>query len=220
MINLPLFAQAEPVVGQSVIDNNNSTNPLESIVIPDGQLFYHPECIPHREGQEILAEIIADTPWEQSRLRIGGRECPIPRLNAWYGDKGAYYGYSGTRLKLNPWTRRLTELKRQVERLSGERFNSALLNYYRSGDDSVDWHSDDEAGLGSNPAIASLSLGVERRFDLRHKTRNTLRYKLDLAHGSLLVMAGTLQHHWQHRIAKSRGLGKPRVNITFRQIKT
>jgi alkylated DNA repair dioxygenase AlkB len=136
-------------------------------------------------------------------------------LTAWHGD--ASYTYSGLRLEPQPFTPLQREIKTAVEAASGHRFNSVLLNYYRDGADSMGMHSDDEAELGPNPAIASVSFGASRTFILRHKrTKQTI--KVDLTSGSLLLMAGPTQHHWQHGINKSaRPLG-PRVNLTFRYI--
>ena len=212
MINLSLFSETEAQSGRP------GKLCVEKIIIPDGELRYTSGFVGTAEASLYLKQLIAETPWQQSRLLIAGQQRLIPRLNAWYGDEGAHYGYSGMRMVLNPWTPLLKMLKLQVESALGLSFNSALLNYYRSGEDSVDWHSDDERELGHKPVIAALSLGVERRFDLRHKTRKKLRYKLDLEHGSLLVMAGALQHHWVHRVAKCNTIIEPRVNITFRRI--
>ncbi len=212
MINLSLFDQSDASsrYGRDLC--------VENIMLPDGELTYTQSFLGSGDAHRYLDQLISETPWQQSRLLIAGRERLIPRLNAWYGDEGAHYGYSGMRLVLNPWTPLLKTLKLQVESALGLPFNSALLNYYRSGEDSVDWHSDDERELGHKPVIAALSLGGERRFDLRHKTQKKLRYKLDLEHGSLLVMAGALQHCWVHRVAKCNTISEPRVNITFRRI--
>jgi alkylated DNA repair dioxygenase AlkB len=106
-----------------------------------------------------------------------------------------------------------------VRPLADTAFNSALLNWYRNGQDSVDWHSDDERELGANPVIASLSLGATRRFDLRQRRDKSHRVSLDLGHGSLLLMKGALQHHWHHRLPKQAGITGDRINITFRLVK-
>lgn len=65
--------------------------------------------------------------------------------------------------------------------------------------------------------IASLSLGAERLFKLRHQQRKTTLDML-LGHGDLLVMAGSLQQHWQHALPKTKQPKTPRINLTFRQI--
>ena len=117
-----------------------------------------------------------------------------------------------------PWTPLLAEIRRQVGEQVGQPLNAVLLNLYRDGQDSMGWHSDDEAELGRNPLIASLSLGGERRFDLRRKGGTRIEHSLMLGHGSLLVMAGQTQHHWQHQVAKTRKPCALRLNLTFRLV--
>jgi len=110
------------------------------------------------------------------------------------------------------------DLKHVVEAVAGINFNSVLLNYYRDGQDSVAWHSDNETVMGSHPVIASISFGQVRGFDIRRKTDHRERYTVRLEHGSLLLMKGNLQTMWDHRIAKSNRPMGPRVNLTFRKI--
>ena len=142
-----------------------------------------------------------------------------PRLNAWYGDPGCRYGYSGTRFEPLPWTETLTDIKERLTATLGVAFNSMLANRYRDGRDSVAWHSDDEPELGRNPVIASVSLGATRRFTLKHKSRRDIRpLAVDLTHGSLLVMSGPTQHQWLHQIAKTTRIVGERINLTFRYI--
>ncbi len=78
-------------------------------------------------------------------------------------------------------------------------------------------HADDEKELGLNPVIASLSLGDERLFKLHHKKRKET-LDIILGHGDLLVMAGSLQHHWLHSVPKTKKIKTPRINLTFRKI--
>ena len=63
-----------------------------------------------------------------------------------------------------------------------------LLNLYRNGKDSNGWHADNETELGINPIIASISLGEERFFHLKHRKYKEQRLKIKLKHGSLLIM--------------------------------
>jgi alkylated DNA repair dioxygenase AlkB len=116
------------------------------------------------------------------------------------------------------WSPPLIDVKAKLEDSCVTRFNSVLLNYYRDQQDSMGWHSDDEAELGSAPIIASLTLGASREFAFKHKTRKELRYKIKLSHGSLLVMQGTTQAHWLHAIAKEKEPIGARINLTFRRI--
>lgn len=182
------------------------------------ELLYVPDFLSAETEQQLFEILHQQVTWQQDRLYIGGREVAIPRLNAWYGDPGANYSYSGIQLQTNPWFPVLAELKEQVCELADHSFNSALLNFYRDGKDSVVWHSDDEVELGRMPEIASVSLGVTRLFQLRHKQTGQ-RYNLPLEGGSLLVMKGATQHYWQHQVPKQLDIKQPRINITFRRVK-
>ena len=157
--------------------------------------------------------------WQQDIIQIAGKRVPIPRLNAWYGDVDAQYSYSGLTLNPKPWTDTLLELKATLENYLNESFNSVLVNYYRDGNDSVAWHCDNEPELGVNPLIASLSLGETRRFSLRGPVNADAKtFHIDLAGGSLLIMAGQTQTLWRHQLAKTKKPVGPRINLTFRQI--
>lgn len=188
--------------------------------LADADLTYLPAWLAPERADAWLAALIEQTPWSQPRVRVFGREHPVPRLVAWYGDPQAGYRYSGQTHQPLAWTPLLAQIRRAVERESGASFNGVLLNLYRSGEDAMGWHSDDEAELGANPLIASLSLGAPRRFDLRRKGGQRIEHSLLLEHGSLLVMAGATQHHWQHQVARTRKVDAPRLNLTFRLIRT
>jgi alkylated DNA repair dioxygenase AlkB len=129
------------------------------------------------------------------------------------------YTYSGVTLEARPWTAELQDIRSQVEAAAGISFNAVLLNQYRDGKDSVGWHSDDEPDLGTNPVIASVSFGGTRRFIMRHKTRDDIdRVELALGHGSMLIMGGATQHHWQHHVPRTARPVGTRVNLTFRLV--
>jgi len=142
----------------------------------------------------------------------------IPRLQAWLGDAGCRYRYSGLTLDPHPWTPILLTLKQRTEACLQRRFNAVLANLYRDGNDSVGWHADNEPELGPNPLIASLTLGAARRFCLRHRRHKARKLELILPSGALLVMGGTLQQHWLHALPKSRTAQAPRINLSFRNI--
>ncbi|MHA1571709.1 MAG: alpha-ketoglutarate-dependent dioxygenase AlkB family protein, partial [Alphaproteobacteria bacterium] len=149
------------------------------------------------------------------RLRVLGKSVAVPRLTAWVGDEG--YRYSGVDHEARPWPASLRGLKRVAETCANQSFNGVLLNLYRDGTDSVSWHADNEASLGRQPVIASISLGGTRRFVLKHRQDGT-RVVLALAHGSCLVMAGATQDRWVHSVPKTSRLVAPRVNLTFRKM--
>jgi len=188
---------------------------LVPIPIMDGELALLSQLALPLSNAAILERLLAETPWRAESVVVYGKRHLQPRLTAWYGD--ASYTYSGLRLEPLPWTALLLELRAAVEAVCGHRFNSVLLNRYRNERDSMGMHSDDEAELGDNPVIASLSYGTARTFVLRHKN-NKQTVRLPLENGSLLLMSGQLQKHWLHGINKStRPLGE-RVNCTFRYI--
>jgi len=191
----------------------------QEIDLGDGFLRYYPQWLSHREADRWQTYLGSSMAWQEETIQMFGRSVKQPRLTAWYGDPGTTYTYSGLTLTPQPWTEDLDQLRDAVGQAAGQAFNSVLLNLYRHGQDSMGWHSDDEPELGVNPVIASLSLGESRRFHLRHKRdRSRDQVRLTLAHGSLLIMLGETQHHWQHQVPKTQKRIDPRINLTFRQI--
>lgn len=186
--------------------------------LPDSDIVYVRDLIAADDGGRLLDEVVASSAWRQDSIKMYGREIPVPRLNAWHGDPGRTYTYSGIALEPEPWTAPLTEIRELVEVELGTSFNSVLVNLYRDGSDGVSWHSDDEPELGPAPTIASVSLGATRRFQLRHRQEPARRAALDLEHGSVLVMRGSTQRCWHHQVPKTTRQVAPRVNLTFRQI--
>lgn len=188
--------------------------------LPDAEVKFFPSFIPKSEADHFLNRLLEKIIWQQDQIRYYGKMLDLPRLTAWYGETDKPYTYSGIPMSPHPWTEELFDLKQRVEREAGVVFSSVLLNRYRSGSDSVSWHADDEKELGENPVIASISLGAERMFQLKHKRRDDLA-KVDilLLHGSLLIMSGPTQHFWKHQIPKTSRNLKDRINLTFRVIK-
>lgn len=169
-----------------------------------------------------LSDIFFDTllkniEWKNDEAIIYGKHIITKRKVAWYGEKPYEYKYSNITKTALLWTPELIEIKKVIETISGEHFNSCLLNLYHNGDEGMAWHSDGEKDLKKDGAIASISFGAERKFSFKHKeTKETV--SLLLEHGSLLVMAGTTQSHWQHRLPPTKRVLTPRINLTFRQI--
>ncbi|MBF9223748.1 alpha-ketoglutarate-dependent dioxygenase AlkB family protein [Hymenobacter ruricola] len=192
---------------------------LLPLSLPQADLLFDPAFLPAAEAAALLAQLTAEVAWEQRTIRLFGQESPQPRLTAWYGDADARYTYSGLAWEPRPWTPALLALRQRLEAATASRFNSVLLNLYRDGRDGMGWHADDEPELGPAPAIASLSLGATRRFRLRPRAGLVHPpLSLDLGSGSLLLMRGPTQRHWQHALPKTtRPLG-PRLNLTFRWV--
>ena len=185
--------------------------------LPDAELRYAPEWLPVDLADELFATLRQSVPWETHRIRLFGRWVDSPRLSCWIGDAEAAYTYSGTRFEPHPWPAELQVLRCQLANELGCEFNSVLANRYRDGRDCMGWHSDNEASLGLKPTIASVSLGGTRRFVLKHR-QGTPKIELALPHGSLLLMAGETQTHYQHALPRTAKPVGERINLTFRRI--
>ena len=188
--------------------------------MPGATVLLDPTFMSEQEARDLLETLIEEVDWEQHSVKIFGREVPSPRLSAWYGDAEAVYRYSGFTHRPRPWLPDLDGLRRRVEAALGERFNSVLLNRYRDGRDAMGWHADDEPELGTDPVIASVSLGAARRMTLRHRSRKDQKREVALTTGSLLVMAGETQRNWMHAIPRSKTVHAERINLTFRLIRS
>lgn len=183
----------------------------------DGVLTYYPGLFKPAESEDIFEKLRSGIQWRSDEITLYGKTHPQPRLTCWYGDRS--YSYSGITMHPDPWSKEILGIKSRAEDISKNKFNSLLVNYYRDGNDHVSWHADDEKELGPNPCIASVSFGEIRRFQLKHRfDKNQEMITLDLEPGSLLIMAGSIQRYWVHRIAKTAKPKHGRINLTFRQI--
>lgn len=194
-----------------------ATAQSEKLPLADAELILWRQVELGYEHEELMTLLLEQTEWRQERITVFGKPYLQPRLSAWHGDLS--YRYSGIRLDPQSWTPLLLRLRRQVEELTGGEFNSVLLNYYRDQNDAMGMHSDDERELGPRPAIASLSLGENRDFVLKHRRRKDLKVvKLPLESGSLLLMRGSTQQYWRHGINRQKKACGPRLNLTFRKV--
>ena len=185
---------------------------MRTIELTDGGILKYDECfLPAELADRYFITIRDECVWEQKPGIFGHMQ---PRLTASYGDEGVTYKYSGTVNVALPWTPTLLEIKEKIEAVQGQ-YNYCLLNRYRSGQDSMGMHADDEPEMGN--VIGSLSLGATRTFRIKHNTtKETMN--LPLSHGSLLIMAGTMQKFWKHEIPKTKQDIGERINLTYRQI--
>lgn len=189
---------------------------LANILPYDGTVNYYGKVMDAAEADRYLEILLNTIAWKHDEARIFGRHIITKRKIAWYGDTDFSYAYSGATRVALPWTVDLLQLKTLTETLTGERYNSCLLNLYHTGDEGMAWHSDDEKALGKDSTIASLSFGAERKFSLKHRLNKDESRSLLLEPGSLLVMKGTTQSHWLHSLPKQQRVKEPRVNLTFR----
>ena len=193
-------------------------NDSEKNLLPkDGTVNYYGKLLNLNEADHLLQILLAHIEWKNDEAIIFGKKIITKRKVAWYGEKEMAYTYSKTTKLALKWTNELLALKIKVEQITGDTFNSCLLNLYHNGNEGMSWHSDGEKELKKNGAIASLSFGAERKFVFKHKeSKEQVRFILE--HGSLLMMKGETQSYWLHKLPTSKLILKPRVNITFRTI--
>jgi len=190
-------------------------DPQHNLLPYEGRVQYFGKIMDAEETDRYFKQLSTDIEWKNDEARIFGKHFITKRKVAWYGDSNFSYTYSNATKQALPWTKELLELKERVEQLTGTTFNSCLLNLYHNGSEGMAWHSDDEKSLGKDTTIASLSFGAERKFAFRHKqSKETI--SLTLEHGSLLIMAGSTQTHWLHRLPPTTKVHSPRINLTFR----
>lgn len=158
--------------------------------------------------------------WHHDQVKMYGKAIFLPRYSAWYGDSNKPYTYSGLTLQPKTWNKGLLFIKDRIDLIAGVHFNSVLMNWYRDGEDYINWHTDAEKELGKNPIIGSVNFGATRRFQLRRMDDNNEKIEVPLKHGTFLLMRGETQHFWQHGVPKEKKVKEIRFNLTFRIIKT
>lgn len=184
--------------------------------LPDADLYYFPHFLDDATANYYYENFLNNLNWQQHYIKIFGKTLPQPRLSALYAENTTSYTYSGLTLQPEKYTEELKDLQIKLLNLTQLNFTHCLANLYRSGNDSMGWHSDDERELGKDPVIASLSFGGKRNFQLKHKAKKDLKFQLEPGPGSLLIMAGKTQEFWKHQIPKTTKPVPPRINLTFR----
>ena len=187
--------------------------------LEDASIEYYPTFYSTETADELFHTIINETSWQQDQITVYGKTYNQPRLTAFYSNTKNALEYSNIKMNPHPFSESLITIKNKIEKEMKKEFNSCLLNLYRDGKDSNGWHADNEKQLGENPIIASLSLGSERYFHLKHRTKPHIKHKIVLKHGSVLVMKEETQHFWLHQIPKTKKEIGKRINLTFRYIK-
>ncbi|QDT33219.1 alpha-ketoglutarate-dependent dioxygenase AlkB family protein [Thalassoglobus polymorphus] len=185
---------------------------METIKLEEGGLLLYDDAfLPAKVADHYFTRLRDNCVWEQKPGLFGHMQ---PRLIASYGDAGVTYRYSGVDNTALPWLEELLEIKNKIETVRGE-YNYCLLNRYRTGADSMGWHADDEPEMGN--VIGSLSLGATRKFRIRHNETKATKTFL-AGHGTLIIMAGTMQQFWKHEVPKTKQNVGERINLTFRKI--
>ncbi len=196
---------------------DDTFNPEKNLLPQDGTVLYFGKVLDRAQADEYYEKLLTGIVWKNDEAVIFGKKILTKRKVAWYGDEGFEYTYSKSTKTALPWTNDLLELRSIIEQKSGETYNSCLLNLYHSGEEGMAYHSDGEKDLKKNGAIASLTLGAERKFSFKHKTTGQ-KVELVLEHGSLLVMKDQTQSFWLHRLPPTKKISTPRINLTFRTI--
>jgi len=181
-------------------------------------IFYFPHFLSKDKSDFLYKKLYSDIPWQKYQIKVFGKTYDQPRLTSFHSIGNKKYNYSQIGIKNNLMTEDLKSLLNKIHSKTDYRFNSVLLNLYRDGMDSNGWHSDNEPELGNDPKIASITLGEERVFHLKHRKKKDLKYKILLRHGSLLLMGEKSQTEWLHQIPKTKKKIKPRINLTYRYI--
>lgn len=191
---------------------------LTTLPISDGQLSIDESFLSVAQADQLFEQLFAELAWQHDELTVFGKSHLMPRLHCYQSERDLSYQYSGLTLKSNPYHPKVLQLKRYLEAATGCKFNAVLINLYRDGLDKMGWHSDDEIELGINPNIASISLGAQRCFKLKHKDKAAADISMELGHGTLLLMQGELQRYWQHSLPVRKKITQARINLTFRYI--
>ncbi len=170
-----------------------------------GTVRYFPDCLPQPLAARAFEVLLSGVAWESQRRQMYDREVDVPRLTAMF-DLDAANVPAG-----------ISDARQRVEQLSAHRFNSAGLNLYRNGQDSVAPHNDKLHSIIEGAPIALLSLGATRRFTLRTKQAPKRHLDLDLEPGSLLVMSYATQLHLDHGVPKTKQPVGPRISVVYRE---
>jgi alkylated DNA repair dioxygenase AlkB len=186
--------------------------------LPNAQLRYFQNFLSVEAANYYYKVFLKNIPWQQDNVKVYGKTYAQPRLTSLHSNTFETYTYSGLTLKPHIMIPELLELLNQIQVVSNHEYNSVLLNLYRDGADSNGWHADNEKELGKHPQIASFSLGASRFFHFKHRRIKEEKYKMELHHGSLLLMEGAMQKNWLHQIPKTKKPMQPRINLTFRKI--
>ncbi|MGB1270335.1 MAG: alpha-ketoglutarate-dependent dioxygenase AlkB family protein [Flavobacteriaceae bacterium] len=189
----------------------------QNLLPMDGEVYYYGYVLAIQQADYFFNRLRNTIAWRNDEAIVFGKRVVTRRKVAWYADAPFEYTYSNITKKALPWTAELEELKALVEKTTAQKFNSCLLNLYHNETEGMAWHSDAEKKLQQNGAIASLSFGAERVFAFKHKATKA-KVSLVLNHGSLLVMQGTTQTHWSHRLPPTKFKKAARINLTFRTI--
>lgn len=120
----------------------------------------------------------------------------------------------------SPWSNTLLMIKERLDALFEANFSSLLINYYLDGDEGLPLHTDNIVPQGSDPIVAGVSLGAVRSFQFVSKVNAQETVSIDLPHGSLIVLREQCQRDWLHSVPPMPVIAEPRINLTFRSMRS
>ncbi|MGB0933476.1 MAG: alpha-ketoglutarate-dependent dioxygenase AlkB family protein [Lishizhenia sp.] len=190
---------------------------VEKKEVENGWYIFHPHFLSAEESNHLFNHLHSQLSWKGGEIVLFGKKHKIPRKEVYFSDHQKEYAYAGKKMEISPWNSSVDAIRERLNKEFKQNFNACLCNLYENGLHSNGWHADNEKELGLNPVIASLSLGVTRKFSLKHnQTKNKLDFQLNA--GSLLIMGGEMQHYYKHTVPKQLKVNDPRINLTFRRI--
>jgi alkylated DNA repair dioxygenase AlkB len=204
------------------VEASHQEPPGEPLLVDERRrcrVTYLPAFLPVNSADALLQALQREAPFEKEAPVVFEKARPISRASCAFGDDGVSYRYSGLDRPAHPWTPLLWALKEQLESSQRALFNFVLCNLYPDGQAGLGWHSDDEKDLVPGADIASISLGAERDFYVRRQDTHEVVVKVNLSHGSLLMMKGHTQKFYQHQVPKRARCNTPRINLTFRRMR-
>lgn len=184
--------------------------------VPDADLLLIDNFFSKEESDYYYTTFLNQTQWYEYEMPMYDKVVTAPRMVCWYEDTNS------NSLEPNPnWPVELQIIRQRVEEETNLKFNAVLLNLYRNGKDGVGWHSDKTISTNKNMNIASVTFGETRMFRLRHKFQKAIpQIEIPLHHGTFLLMAGSTNTYWEHQVPKTARDILPRINLTFRQVKS
>ncbi|MBV9720014.1 MAG: alpha-ketoglutarate-dependent dioxygenase AlkB [Candidatus Eremiobacteraeota bacterium] len=169
-----------------------------------GRIVYMPAFGDGPTAQRWFEALRQGVAWQSERRRMYDRDVDVPRLTAAY------------RLSDKDVPPTLAEAAVRAAKAARTPFNSAGLNLYRDGRDSVAPHNDHLYEIVAGYPIALISLGATRLMTIRSKVKPRRVFDIDLEEGSLLLMSYETQLHYDHGIPKTRAAVGPRLSIALR----
>lgn len=178
--------------------------------------------ITREEAARLFDYYKTTTPYDQPVYQAYGKDYTVPRLISFVGDLAVkFHTYSGRSHIVRPWDAESLALRERIRNESQVEFDAALINYYRSGQDYIAYHSDKEA-LGQYNSVIGVSLGPisgeGRDFYFRNKANPKQIVKTKVSPGDCMVMCGNIQREWEHSVPK-RAHADERISLTFRNLK-